>query len=315
MAPAASEDHCGQTGISPRRPSRLGAKFATQANAPKPSPFGRRQQLIPALGIVLALCVIQAPQLHGFDFGVIRMHGDATQLFAEYIAAVDASFERSLDGDPPFLWSNQDQDRAQALARGEIVVEPTPTPSRRRYGGGVVHDWTGAMLVPHADAERLVAVVSAYDTHADTYAPGVVSSRILDQEGSQMRVAMRLRKKNVLTVVLDVEHLVEFVRLDDRRWWGRTKSTSIREVENAGKPNESLRPQGHDRGFLWGMVVYWRFADTPDGTIVEHRSINLTRSLPKGIRWVLSPVLKGLPRRSLANILATTSDAALAPAQ
>ena len=314
MTRVAGKDRSGQTRASLRHPSRADAQCATQASALKPSPFGRRAQLLPTYAIVLALCLIEAPQLCGFDFGVIKMQSDAAQLFAEYIAAVDANFERSLDGDSPFLWSNQDQDRARALARGEIVVEPTPTPHRRRQGGGVVHDWTGAMLVPHADAKRLVAVVSAYDTHADTYAPGVVSSRILAQEGSQMRVAMRLLKKNVLTVVLDVEHLVEFVRLDDRRWWGRTKSTSIREVENAGKPNESLRPPGHDRGFLWGMVVYWRFADTPDGTIVEHRTINLTRSLPNGIRWVLSPVLKGLPRRSLANILATTSDAALAPA-
>ena len=260
------------------------------------------------------LGVIHAPRLQGFDFGAIRMQSGAAEMFADYIAAVDAQFERSLAGGSPFLWSNQDQDRAKALARGEIVIESTPMLQRRRFGGGVVHDWTGAMLVPHADAERLVGLVSAYDTHADTFAPGVVRSRILERDGTQMRVAMRLVKKNVLTVVLDVEHLVEFARLDDRRWWGHTKSTSIREVENAGKPDESLRPPGHDRGFLWGMVVYWRFADTPDGTIVEHRSINLTRSLPMGIRWMLSPVLKGMPRRSLANILGTTSDAALAPA-
>ena len=171
------------------------------------------------------------------------------------------------------------------------------------------------MLVPHADAERLVGVVSAYDTHADTYGPGVMHSRILERDGTRMRVAMRLLKKNVLTAVFETEHAVEFDRLDTGRWWGRSESTSVREVAGVGKPTESLRPPGHDRGLLWQMVVYWRFADTAEGAIVEHRSISLTRSPPKGLGWVLGPVLESLPRQSLANILRTTSEAALGPAQ
>ncbi len=241
------------------------------------------------------------------------MHDDAAAAFAEYVAVADTQFEGRLAGDSPFLWGKEDQTRAKALARGKIVVDPTPIPNMRETPGGLIHDWTAALLVPHADAERLVAVVAAYDTHADTYGPGVVRSRILERDGTQMRVAMRLLKKNLLTAVLETEHAVEFDRLDSQRWWGRTQSTSIREVVRVGKPDESLRPPGHDRGFLWRMVVYWRFADTAEGAVVEHRSISLTRSPPKGLRWVLRPVLHGLPRQSLANILSITSAAALAP--
>ncbi|MYC65739.1 MAG: hypothetical protein F4X12_05330 [Acidobacteriia bacterium] len=271
------------------------------------------QALYRALWIVAALSAAQAPTLQAFQFGVVRMGEDVAAAFADYVAAADTQFERRLAGDSPFLWGKQDQARAKALARGNVVVDPTPIPNTRETPGGLIHDWTGALLVPHADAERLVAVVSAYDTHADTYGPGVVHSRILERDGTKMRVAMRLLKKNVLTAVLETEHAVEFDRLDSERWWGRAASTSIREVVRGGKPDESLRPPGHDRGFLWQMVVYWRFADTPEGAVVEHRSISLTRSPPKGLRWVLRPVLDGLPRRSLANILGTTSDAALVP--
>lgn len=241
------------------------------------------------------------------------MHGDAAAAFAEYIAAADTQFGRRLAGDSPYLWSKQDQARAKALARGKIVVDPTPIPDTRETPGGLIHDWTAALLVPHTHAERLVAVVSAYDTHAETYGPGVMRSRILERDGTQMRVAMRLLKKNVLTAVLETEHTVEFDRLDSQRWWGRSESTSVREVVRVGTPDESLRPPGHDRGFLWQLVVYWRFADTPEGAIVEHRSISLTRRPPKGLRWVLRPVLDELPRQSLANILSITSNAARAP--
>lgn len=241
------------------------------------------------------------------------MHEDAAAAFGAYIAAADTQFERRLSGDSPFLWSHEDQTRARALTRGEIVVAPTPIPQTPKMPGGLIHDWTGALQVPHAAAERLVAVVSAYDSHAETYGPGVVRSRIIERDGTQMRVAMRLLKKNVFTAVLETEHAVEFDRLDSQRWWGRSESTTIREVVRAGQPDESLRPPGHDRGFLWKMVVYWRFAEVAGGAIVEHRSISLTRSPPKGLRWALRPVLDGLPRRALANILSTTGDAAQAP--
>lgn len=265
------------------------------------------------LWILATLSAVQAPTLQAFQFGVVRMHEDVAGAFAEYVAAADTQFQRRLAGDSPFLWSKQDQARAEALADGKIVVDPTPIRDTRETPGGLIHDWTGALLVPHVDAERLVAVVAAYDTHADTYGPGVVHSRILERDGTQMRVAMRLLKKNVLTAVLETEHTVELDRLDSKRWWGRAESTSVREVVRVGQLDESLRPPGHDRGFLWKMVVFWRFADVPDGAVVEHRSISLTRSPPKGLRWVLRPVLDGLPRRSLANILRTTSDAALVP--
>ena len=276
---------------------------------------GKQRTLCRALWIIAALSAAQAPALQAFGFGVVRMRDDAAAVFAEYIASADSQFERRLAGESPFLWSHQDQVRASALARGKIVVDPTPIPDTQEPPGGLIHDWTAALLVPHADAERLVGVVSAYDTHADTYGPGVRHSRILERDGTQMRVVMRLLKKNVLTAVLETEHTVEFDRLDTQRWWGRTETTSVREVVAVGKPNESLRPPGHDRGFLWQMVVYWRFADTPEGAIVEHRSISLTRSPPKGLRWVLGPVLDRLPRQSLANILRTTSEAARGLAQ
>ena len=304
-----------RTRTSSRQLTPSGANRAIQTKVETDQPTRSARTLYRALWVVAALSAAQAPTLRASDFGVVRMREDAAAAFAEHIAAADTQFERQLAGDSPFLWSKQDQGRAKALARGKIVVDPTPIPDTREAPGGLIHDWTAALLVPHANAERLVAVVSAYDTHADTFAPGVLRSRILERDGTQLRVAMRLLKKNVFTVVLETEHTVEFDRLDAQRWWGRSESTSIREVVGVGKPDESLRQPGHDRGFLWQMVVYWRFADTPEGAIVEHRSISLTRSPPKGLRWVLRPVLEGLPRQSLANILRTASEAALARAQ
>ena len=273
--------------------------------------IGPCRVLCTALWVIAVLSAAQA--LQASKYGLVQMQDAAAVAFADYVTAADAQFDRRLVGDSPFLWSQQDQARAEALALGQTVVDPTPIPGSTPPPNGLIHDWTAALLVPHANAERLVEIVSAYDNHADTYGPEVVRSRILERDGSRMRVAMRFLKKNVITAVLETEHTVEFDQIDSQKWWGRSESISIREVVRPGKPDEFLRPLGHDRGLLWKMVVYWRFADTPEGAIVEHRTISLTRSPPKWLRWATRPVIDGLPRKSLVNILGSTSAAALEP--
>ena len=154
-----------------------GANRAIQTKVQTDQPTRGARTLYRALWVVAALSAVQAPTLRASDFGVVRMREDAAAAFAEYIAAADTQFKRQLAGDSPFLWSKQDQGRAKALALGKIVVDPTPIPDTREAPGGLIHDWTAALLVPHADAERLVAVVSAYDTHIRAGSDGFSDSR------------------------------------------------------------------------------------------------------------------------------------------
>ncbi len=115
----------------------------------------------------------------------------------------------------------------------------------------------------------------------------------------------------MLTVVLDTEHAAEFDRLDSERWWGLSRSTSVREVRKAGTPQERLEPEGRDHGFLWRLNAYWRFAQTDAGVVAEYRTITLTRSIPHTLRRMLRPILTALPRQSMRGILQTTRSAAL----
>jgi hypothetical protein len=39
---------------------------------------------------------------------------------------------------------------------------------------------------------------------------------------------------------------------------------------------------------------------------IECRAISLTRDVPKGLGWVLEPIIKNLPRESLKNTLEAT---------
>ncbi len=242
----------------------------------------------------------------------VKLHPETVTAFEAYAKDIDDQFSRRLQGDSWFLRGEDESRWGERLDSGGIIVEPSDGQGAHEIPHGLIHDWTAAMLVPGVDIEALVGIVTAYDSHAVTYQPAVLRSRIADRDGSKLRVSMRLVKRNVLTVVLETEHLAEFDRLHDRRWWGRSRSTSIREVVHAGKPGETLRPRGHDSGFLWRLNVYWRFETRGRGTVVEHRAVSLTRDLPKGLRWLLRPVLVALPRQSLTEMMKKTRDAALA---
>ena len=82
-------------------------------------------------------------------------------------------------------------------------------------------------------------------------------------------------------------------------------------MENAGKPDERLEPEGNDRGFLWRMNTYWRFEQKDGGTYVESQSISLTRDIPAGLGFLIGPFVNSVPRESLTFTLATTRAAVL----
>ncbi len=255
------------------------------------------------LAVFAAFCRAAAPGA--------ELTAAAEEDFSRYIEAVEADFTARLDGDRPFLWSGEDGAREAAVRRQGVVVEPSAKSGGKSIRKGLIHDWTAAAFLPDATVERVVAVVTDYDNHAETYKPEVTDSRLLQREGADYRVFLRLKKKKVLTAVLDTEHRAEYKPLDALRWFGVSRSIRIQEVNGAGAPKESLKPPGKDNGFLWKLNVYWRFAQVSGGAVAECRAVSLTRNVPFGLGWIVRPIIQSLPRESLENTLRATRRAAM----
>jgi hypothetical protein len=83
-------------------------------------------------------------------------------------------------------------------------------------------------------------------------------------------------------------------------------------VQDAGETSESEMPPGHDHGFLWRLNSYWRFEQRDGGVYVECEAISLTRSVPAGLGWLINPIVRTLPRESLASTLRSLRAAVLA---
>jgi hypothetical protein len=214
--------------------------------------------------------------------------------------------EQRLTDGKIFLWADGSADRARRVKAGEVVVEPFRNKAVTPVPGGLVHDWVGSVFIPGATLERTLAMVQDYDHHKDVYKPEVIASHVISHTGNDFHIYLRLLKKKVITVVLASEHEVKYTPVDKTRWRSASRTTKIAEVEKAGKPEEREKPPGTGEGFLWKLNSYWRFEERDGGTWLECEAISLTRDVPTGLGWIVEPIIRDLPKESLANTLRST---------
>jgi hypothetical protein len=224
-----------------------------------------------------------------------------------------AKAEREMHGvasGKSFLWADADRNRKERMRRGEVVIEPRGQSGLVEVDGGLIHDWIGGMFVPGATLSKTLAAIQDYARHKDSY-PEVTASRIIRREGDFFKVFLRLRKKKVVTVVLNTEHDVQYTRTAPNRVRSRSIATRIAEVKNVDEPGMQELPPGKDSGFLWRLNSYWRFEEADRGVYIECEAISLTRDVPTGLGWMIKPIIRDLPKESLEGTLAATRKAVL----
>jgi hypothetical protein len=239
----------------------------------------------------------------------VQLKPATVQAFDAYIREAEAGMERTLGGTSPFLWSDADPGRTRQVRQGQIVAQFSSGKEPVKVPQGLIHDWIGAAFTPGRTVLETLALVQDYNNHKNIYKPEVIDSKLVRHRGNDFQISLRLLKKKIITVVLDTDHDVHYSSLDGVRWCCRSYTTRIAEVEDAGMPNEKALPPDAGYGFLWRLDSYWRFQEQGGGVYVECRAISLTRDVPKGLGWIIEPIVRKLPRESLVHTLKATRDA------
>jgi hypothetical protein len=240
---------------------------------------------------------------------VVQLKPETLDAFAAYVREAEAAMQPTLDGRAPFLWSDENADRARRVRKGEIPAQLWAGDAVVHVPGGLIHDWIGAVSIPRTTLLKTLARVQDYDNHKNIYKPEVIDSRLLSHHGNDFKIFLRLLKKKLITVVMDTEHEVHYQRVRDDRWFLRSYTTRACEVDDAGTPKEKIYPPDTGYGFLWRLYSYWKFVAEGDGVIVECRAMSLTRDVPLGLGFIVEPIIKNLPRESLINTLKATKQA------
>lgn len=211
--------------------------------------------------------------------------------------AAGASF-LLLDGLP-----EKEADNArEAIRAGDVFTKklethsgdgrPIPMPD------GLVHHWLGIVFIPGTSVDALLPWLQDYDAH-HRYFDEVEASRLLSRDGDDFRMFLRLRRKKVVTVHHNTEHLVRYSDHGPGRASSISYATRIAEIDDAGTPHEREKPVGDDRGFLWRLNSYWRFQEASGGVVVEIESVSLSRGVPRALRWLVGRYLDSVPKESL----------------
>jgi hypothetical protein len=259
---------------------------------------------------------IAAMVLASYPGHAMELNPETDAAFRRYVQLSEQRLQNDLTSGP-FLSVDglaiQQRDEAYGrLRRGEVVTQRLETLDHGAsvpVPGGLIHHWIGVVFIPGVTLKQTLALLQDYDEHSRIYAPRVLRSKMIEHNGDDFKVFLRLRDTNIVTVVLDTEYDVHYIRLDSTRASSRSCSTRVAEVENAGQRDEHEKPAGHDNGYLWRLNSYWRFRERDGGVYVQLEAISLTRDIPDGLGWLVRPFITSIPRESLVFTLSRTQEA------
>jgi hypothetical protein len=223
-----------------------------------------------------------------------------------YIAEVERRIARELDDGGRFLASDYTPDAEvvrSRVGRGEhVITKVAPPAGHADVPGGQISHWRGSLLVPRVTLDQLLHHAQ-HPPEGGPHQEDVVALRVLERDADRLRLAIRMRRTRIVTVVYDTEHDVEYRRHAAERASSRSLATRIVEIDRAGTPNERAKRPEDDRGFLWRLHSYWRYVQVDAGVIVELESVTLSRSVPFGLSFVLQPIIDDIARESIRRTL------------
>jgi hypothetical protein len=241
----------------------------------------------------------------------------AAAAFEDYGRETEARMAAQARGGS-FLWldtlpEKQRQDIYARLKRGELYYEDLETRkqgSRIKIPDGMAHHWLGAVFIPEARLERVLAIVQDFDDHDSLYTPLVRRSRLVSRHEDDFKVAQQIYNTTKTKVAFNVESDVHLSRLGPTRTLLRSRATRIAELTNPDEPDSAEKPVGNDRGYLWRYHTYWRLEEKDGGVYVELESVALSRSIPAVFRWLVNPIVRRIRRDSTQLFLTATRSAA-----
>ncbi|MGB7556761.1 MAG: hypothetical protein WBM04_20515 [Candidatus Korobacteraceae bacterium] len=232
----------------------------------------------------------------------------------EYLRATNARLEHDVRQKNSFLLIDHDPGLSARLRGGAVVVSPACNNGHAAVPHGLITDWVGDVFVPNAKIGEVLAQLVDYDRYGQFFNPTVADAHLLSHAGDEYNFSMVLRQRVLfLTPVLDGDYQLQITKLDERRWYTISHTTRLQDVENYGELSQRKLPPDQGHGYIWRIYNITRFEERDGGVYIEMEAIALSRDVPVGLRWLIDPVVRYLPKNSLTATLSQTRDAVTVP--
>jgi hypothetical protein len=257
----------------------------------------------------LLLSLLFLPALNAATTNASELKPHTVKAFQHYEELTEARIQRELSTPGQFLFIDslpeaQREEEISRLKSGQVYIRTLTTKDNDRkieIPDGLVHHWLAIGFIPKARLEQVVQVTQDYPHHADFFKPDVQRAELLSHDGEHYRVYFRFYRKAIVTAVYNTQFDIDFTQIDPTHEYSLARAVRIAEVRNPGEKDESERPVGNDRGYLWQLDLYTRYLETRDGVYVQVEFLALSRSVPAIFAWLVNPYIKSVPRDYLTN--------------
>jgi hypothetical protein len=248
----------------------------------------------------LFIAVLTSLVVCGAPVDAADLQQDTIRAYDEYAArAMRAFLDRLREGGPvtgPNGPSPTPRD-------GEVIAFPANEDGILEVPGGLIHHWIASTFIADMTLDDALKLSYDYNGYSAIYKP-VVSSRVLSHVGNVYRIQMRITASGGgLSAVLDVTSHVQYVFPDSSSVYSIAMSEDIREVKDAGTPNERRLPPGHDSGYLWRAATFTSIVARDRGLLIQNEVIGLSRAFPPFLGWFMEPIARRLGRASVERSL------------
>ncbi len=234
---------------------------------------------------------------------VVKLQPETLREFQHYQkTVVDPVEQQRTSGRRAFQWIEENPDEREQARSGQVVTHAFTGKDGRSISGGLIHDWVGAVFLPGVSLDRAREFLQDQKLHQDVYQE-ITSAQTVSCEGNHSITRVRMVKKKYLTVVLDVDYDNTWQSPGAGRWVLRSHTRHVREVQNAGTPDEHAYPEDEGHGFLWRMNSVWRLREADGGAWVELRVVSLSRDAPSSLGWIIKPLIRQFPADSIESTL------------
>jgi hypothetical protein len=239
-----------------------------------------------------------------------ELQQDTLQAWDEYVRGSDLQVRERVAGKKPFLWLDDSPDRAARMRRGEVIVAPVIGHGSQSVPNGLIHDWIGAIFIPHATLTSLMSVLDNFDRYKEIYRPLVVESATIACTEQEQEYSMVWRHRVLMVDAATRGHYkAQSHSVDPKRGYGITEASGIQEIQGFGERDQRLLAPDTGSGFIWRIRSVSRYEERDGGVYLEIEALALTRDIPVSMRWLASPVINHLSINSLKMTLRQTRDA------
>ena len=216
----------------------------------------------------------------GFCF-CAELPPESATAFDRYAKLTEDAFKK-----PPaphnWLWLDQHPKEQSLVWLGQPAIVPQKTLDQGKeiaIPGASLQDWLGVILLEGATLERVRDFVLNYPDYKFYFKQFFTDSRQVKREGDTFDAFVRLSRKQLSTVMLNINLTANYVAFDPAHGYVLSHSTHIGEVMHpkAKEPADQERPAADSNGYLWRLNQYWRIEQNKDGVYVEVESVTLTR--------------------------------------